>query len=70
MSVEIIIPIAAVILLLLIFAWSLQVFKASIKTILAIAAILIALQIVFGISSEEIVQEVVQIIEQIKEIVL
>ena len=70
MSVEIIIPIAAVILLLLIFAWSLQVLKASIKTILAIAAILIALQIVFGISSEEIVQEVVQIIEQIKEIVL
>ena len=70
MSVERIIPIAAVILLLLIFAWSLQVLKASIKTILAIAAILIALQIVFGISSEEIVQEVVQIIEQIKEIVL
>ena len=70
MSVEIIIPIAAVILLLLIFTWSLQVLKASIKTMLAIAAILIALQIVFGISSEQIVQEVVQIIEQIKEIVL
>ena len=69
MSVEIIIPIAAVVLLLLIFAWLLKVFQASIKTILTIAAILIALQVIFGISSDRIIQEVMQIIEQIRQII-
>lgn len=69
MSVEIIIPIAAVIVLLLIFAWSLQVLKSSVKTLLIIAAILIVLQVAFGINSDQIIQEVVRLIEQIKQAV-
>ena len=66
MSVEIIVPIAAVVVLLLLFAWLLKVFQSSIKTLLAIAAILIVLQVGFGISSTQIIQEIVQIIEQIE----
>ena len=54
---EIIIPIAAIVVLFLVFAWSIKVLKASIKTLLAIAAIFILLQIAFGISSEQILQE-------------
>ena len=69
MSVEIIIPIAAVIVLLLLFAWSLQVLKSSVKTLLIIAAILIVLQVAFGINSDQIIQEVVRLIEQIKQAV-
>ena len=70
MSVEIIIPIAAVILILLVSSWLFKVVKASIKTMLTIAAILIALQIVYGINSNQIIQEIGHIIEQIKQMVL
>lgn len=69
MSVEIIIPIAAVIVLLLLFTWLLQVLKSSVKTLLTIAAILILLQIAFGISSEQIIQETLQIIDRIEQAV-
>ena len=62
---EIIIPIAAVVILWLLFAWSIKVFKASIKTLLAIAAILILLQIAFDISSEEIIQEFSRIVNRL-----
>lgn len=69
MSVEIIIPIATVIVLLLLFTWLLQVLKSSVKTLLTIAAILILLQIAFGISSEQIIQETLQIIDRIEQAV-
>ena len=69
MSVEIIIPIAAVIILLLLFTWLLQVLKSSVKTLLTIAAILILLQIAFGISSEQIIQETLQIFNRIEQAV-
>ena len=65
MSVEIIIPIAAVIVLLLILAWLFKVLKASVKTILTIAAILIVLQVAFGINSQELIQEILQIIDRL-----
>lgn len=70
MSVEIIIPIAAVIVLILIFTWLLNVLKASVKTMLAIAAILIVLQLAFGISSEQIIQQVLQIVSQIEQAII
>ena len=70
MSVEIIIPIAAVIVLLLILAWLFRVFQASVKTLLTIAAILILLQVAFGINSQEFIQEVWQIVKQIKQAIL
>ena len=65
MSVEIIIPIAAAIVLFLIIAWLFKIIKASIKTMLIIAAILIVLQIAFGINSQEFIQEVLQIIDRL-----
>jgi len=70
MSVEIIISIAAVIVLLLILAWLFRVFQASVKTLLTIAAILILLQVAFGINSQEFIQEVWQIVKQIKQAIL
>ncbi len=70
MTVEIIIPIAAVIVLLFIFAWLLKVLKASINTILTIAAILIVLQVLFGINSELVIQEVIRLISQIEQVLM
>ncbi len=69
-SVEIIIPIATVILILLVLAWLVKVVQASVKTMLTIAAILIALQVIYGINSQQIIQEAYRIIEEIKQIVL
>ncbi|MGL5078249.1 MAG: hypothetical protein ACRDBG_20820 [Waterburya sp.] len=70
MSVEIIIPIAAVIILLLLFTWSIQVFKASIKTLLIILAIFFLVQIVFGIDSQQIINEVIRIVNYIEQLIL
>lgn len=70
MSIEIIIPIAAVIILWLLFSWSIKVFKASITTLLVILAILFLLQITFGITSEQIIQEMVNIINYLKQLIL
>ena len=70
MSVEIIIPIAAVVVLLLILAWLFKILKASIKTMLIIAAILIILQVAFGINSQEFLQEVMEIVERLYQVVI
>jgi hypothetical protein len=69
MSLEIIIPIAAAIILLLLFTWLLNVLKSTIKTVLVIAAILIVLQIIFGINSEQIIQGILQIVERIQKFI-
>lgn len=69
MSVEIIIPIAAVIILLLIFAWSIKVLKVSIKTLLAIAGILVILQVTLGIDSQQIWQETIKLVNQLQELI-
>ena len=67
---EIIIPIAVIIILWLVFSWSFKVFKVSIKTLLAIAAILILLQIVFDINSQQIIQELIRLSNRLLEIIL
>jgi len=67
---EIIIPIAAIVVLWLMFTWSVKVFKASVKTLLAIAAILILLQIGFDVSSQQIFQELIHLINRLLEIIL
>ena len=69
MSTEIIIPIAALVIILLIIAWLFKVIKASIKTILTIAAILIGLQLAFGINSKQLIQEVLQIVERLPQFI-
>lgn len=67
---EIIIPIAAILVLWLVFSWSVKVFKVSIKTLLAIAAILILLQIVFDINSQQIIQELGRLLNRLLEIII
>lgn len=69
MSVEIIIPIAAAIVLLLILTWLFKVLQASVKTMLTIAAIFIVLQVAFGVKSQDFAREILQIIDRLKEIV-
>ncbi|MFM2311759.1 MAG: hypothetical protein RLZZ04_1035 [Cyanobacteriota bacterium] len=69
MSLEIIIPLAAAIILLLLFTWLLNVLKSTIKTVLIIAAILIVLQIIFGVNSEQIIQGVLQIGERLQQLI-
>jgi uncharacterized membrane protein len=69
MSLEIIVPIAAAIILLLLFTWLLNVLKSTIKTVLVIAAILIVLQIIFGINSEQIIQGVLQMGERLQQLI-
>ena len=70
MSLEIIIPIAAAIILLLLFVWLIKVFKSTITTVLIILAIFILLQIALGIDSQEIIQEMIQIIERFRQLIL
>ena len=70
MPLEIIIPIAAVIILLLLFNLSIKVFTSTIKTLLIIVAILLLLQIAFGVSSGEILQEMKQIVAKIQQLIV
>ncbi len=68
MSLEIIIPIAAVVILLLLFTWLVTTLKSTIKTVLVIVAIFVLLQVVFGIDSRQIVQEIVKIIDRLQQL--
>ncbi len=70
MSIEIIISIAAVIILWLLFTWSIKVFQATIKTLLVILAIFFLVQIVFGIDSQQIIQEVIRILNYLERLIL
>lgn len=70
MSLEIIISIAAAIILLMLFSWSIKVFKITLQALLPIVAILLLLQIGFGVSSQEIIQESVRIVKEIQQLIL
>lgn len=70
MSLEIIIPIAAAIILFLLFTWLIKVFQSTIKTVLIILAILILLQVAFGVDSQEIIQEIIQIVKRLQQLIL
>jgi hypothetical protein len=61
MSIELIVTISAIIITWLVFTWAIKVLKASITTALTIAVILIALQIFFGIQSQQIGKAIMQI---------
>ena len=70
MSLEIIISIAAAIILLMLFSWSIKVFKITVQALLPIVAILLLLQIGFGVSSQEIIQESIRIVKEIQQLIL
>jgi predicted PurR-regulated permease PerM len=55
---DLIILIAALIVAWLIFTWLVKVLKASIGTALAIAAVILILQIAFGVNPQQLWQQV------------
>jgi Flp pilus assembly protein TadB len=55
---DLIILIAALIVAWLIFTWLVKVLKASIGTALAIAAVILVLQIAFGVDPQQLWQQV------------
>jgi predicted PurR-regulated permease PerM len=65
MSVELIVSIASIVVTWLIFGWLVKVLKASISTAITIAAILLILQLAFGIKYQIIWQEIIEFPETI-----
>lgn len=68
-AIELVIAVAAAAIAWLVFTWSIEVLKVSIKTALAVAAILLVLQIVFGIQSEQIWQTIGEMIYRIEQLI-
>jgi hypothetical protein len=58
MPIELIIVIGALLVTWLVFTWVIKVLKASISTAIAIAAIVLILQLAFGIGPERIWQQI------------
>ena len=69
MPLEIIISIAAVVILLLLFSLSIKVLKSTIKTLLIIVAIFLVLQIALEVSSQEILNEIVRIVTTVRQFI-
>ena len=69
MPLEIIISIAAVVILLLLFSLSIKILKSSIKTLLIIVAIFFLLQIALGVSLQEILNEIVRIVTIVRQFI-
>ena len=69
MPLEIIVSIVAVVILLLLFSLSIKVLKSSIKTLLIIVAIFLVVQISLGISSQEILNEIVKIVTTVRQFI-
>lgn len=61
MPVELIILIAALILSWLVFTALIKVVKTTVSTALAIAAIVLVLQLVFGINPQDLWQQITQL---------
>ena len=61
MTKELVIIFAAVIVAWLVFTWVLKVLKASLGTAIALAIIVLILQLFFGIGFQEFWQQIVQI---------
>ena len=68
-SPDLIIAIASIVIIWLLFTWSIQVLKVSIRTALTVGAIILILQIAFGIRSEEIWLKITEIVENIQQYV-
>ncbi len=70
MSLEIILPLAAVIIVLILFTWVVRVFQVTLKTVVIVLGIFLLLQVIFGINSQDLIQEAVKILERIVQLVL
>ncbi|MBP0019749.1 MAG: hypothetical protein J7647_19620 [Cyanobacteria bacterium SBLK] len=67
MPIELIILIAAIIVAWLVFTWLIKIVKVSLKTALAIAAIVLILQIVFGIGPRDLWEQIWRLPETIRD---
>lgn len=65
MPIELIILIAAIIVAWLVFTGLIKIVKVSLKTALAIAAIVLILQIVFGIGPRDLWEQILQLPETV-----
>ncbi len=61
MPIELIILLASLLVAWLVFTWVVQVLKVSISTAVAIAAIVLILQLVFGIGPQELLDNLIQL---------
>jgi predicted PurR-regulated permease PerM len=61
MPIELIILLASLVITWLVFTWLIKVLKASIGTAIAIAAIVLILQIIFGINNQDIWQQIINL---------
>ncbi|MGL5080181.1 MAG: hypothetical protein ACRC8A_01710 [Microcoleaceae cyanobacterium] len=65
---ELIILLAALLISWLVFTWLVKVLKASINTALSIAAIVLVLQLLFGIGPQELFQQLTTLPEKLGEL--
>ncbi len=59
MPLQLIISIAAIVITWLVFTWLIKVLKASIASALSIAAIVLGLQLWFGVAPDQLKQEII-----------
>jgi predicted PurR-regulated permease PerM len=67
MVMQIVIIVASVVVAWLVFTWLIRVVKTTISTALTIAAIVLVLQLVFGIGPQQLWQEIQQLPQAIGE---
>ena len=70
MSLEIILPLAAVIILLILLSWVFRVLKVTLKTGIILLGIFLLLQVIFGINSQDLIQEAFKIVDRILQLIL
>ncbi|HAN75263.1 MAG TPA: hypothetical protein DCQ51_04240 [Planktothrix sp. UBA8407] len=69
MTIELIILLASLLVAWLVFTWAVQVLKASISTAIAIAVIVLILQLVFGIGHQELLDHLIQLPQRLWDLV-
>lgn len=68
MATNLILLVAALLVSWLVFRWLFTVIKSSASTALAIAVILLILQLAFGINSQELFQEIMNLPQTIQDL--
>ena len=61
MPIELIILLASLLITWFVFNWLIKVLKASIGTAIAIAVVILVLQIVFGINNQQIWEQIINL---------
>ena len=69
MSIEVIILLASLLVSWLVFGWIVKVLKASIGTAIAIAAIVLILQLAFGIGPNQLWQHIIHLPQTLWQVV-